>query len=400
MLENVKKPVIRFAEFDDAWEQRKLGKIADFNPNSVLPDSFEYVDLESVVGTDMISHRTEKRESAPSRAQRLAKQGDVFYQTVRPYQRNNYLFELPYDNFVFSTGYAQMRPHIDSRFLFSRIQEDRFVKNVLDRCTGTSYPAINASDLAEIEIRVPLDRAEQERIGITFKNLDNLITLHQRKCDKLVSVKKAMLEKMFPKNGSNVPEIRFGGFTDPWEQRKWSDTVDISTEMVDPKCGDYDDLPHVAPGNIESFTGRVFDNVKTVKEENLISGKFHFYDGDIIYGKINPQLGKYAFMRFEGLTSADAYVLNSKNGLDQKFLFALIQSDYFYRYTVSVSKRSGMPKINRDELNSFTYNSPITVEQKRIGELFLSIDNLITLHHRKLEKLTNVKKSMLDKMFI
>ncbi len=158
-----------------------MGKIADFNPNSVLPDSFEYVDLESVVGTDMISHRTEKRESAPSRAQRLAKQGDVFYQTVRPYQRNNYLFELPYDNFVFSTGYAQMRPHIDSRFLFSRIQEDRFVKNVLDRCTGTSYPAINASDLAEIEIRVPLDRAEQERIGITFKNLDNLITLHQRK---------------------------------------------------------------------------------------------------------------------------------------------------------------------------------------------------------------------------
>jgi type I restriction enzyme S subunit len=153
--------------------------------------------------------------------------------------------------------------------------------------------------------------------------------------------------------------------------------------MVDPKCGEYDDLPHVAPGNIESFTGRVFDNVKTVKEENLISGKFHFYDGDIIYGKINPQLGKYAFVRFEGLTSADAYVLNSKNGLDQKFLFALIQSDYFYRYTVSVSKRSGMPKINRDELNSLTYTSPITEEQTRIGELFLSIDNLITLHQRE-----------------
>ena len=197
MSENERKPSIRFAGFDDAWEQRKLGKIADFNPNSILPDSFEYVDLESVVGTDMISHRTEKRESAPSRAQRLAKQGDVFYQTVRPYQRNNYLFELPYDNFVFSTGYAQMRPHIDSRFLFSRIQEDRFVKNVLDRCTGTSYPAINASDLAEIEIRVPLDRAEQERIGSTFKNLDNLITLHQRKLEKLKNIKKSMLEKMF-----------------------------------------------------------------------------------------------------------------------------------------------------------------------------------------------------------
>lgn len=162
------------------WEQRKLGEIADINPNSVLPDSFEYVDLESVVGTDMIGHRTERHESAPSRAQRLAKQGDVFYQTVRPYQKNNYLFELSNNNFVFSTGYAQMRPYIDSRFLFCRIQEDRFVKIVLDRCTGTSYPAINASDLAEIMIRVPRDRAEQKCIGGTFKNLDTLITLHQR----------------------------------------------------------------------------------------------------------------------------------------------------------------------------------------------------------------------------
>ena len=153
--------------------------------------------------------------------------------------------------------------------------------------------------------------------------------------------------------------------------------------MVDPKSGEYDDLPHVAPENIESFTGRVFDNVKTVKEEKLISGKFHFYDGDIIYGKINPQLGKYAFVRFERLTSADAYVLNSKNGLVQKFLFSLIQSDKFYRYTVSVSKRSGMPKINRDELNSFTYISPTTDEQTKIGELFLSLDNLITLHQRE-----------------
>jgi len=169
--------------------------------------------------------------------------------------------------------------------------------------------------------------------------------------------------------------------------------------MVDPKCGKYDDLPHIAPGNIESFSGRVLDNVKKVKDENLLSRKFCFYSGDIIYGKINPQLGKYAFAKFNGLTSADAYVLNSKNGLIQKFLFTLIQTQDFYRYTVSVSKRSGMPKINRNELNSFTYSAPCEPEQKQIGELILSIDNFITLHQRKLNKLDYLGKGLLLKNY-
>ncbi|MGO1529388.1 MAG: restriction endonuclease subunit S [Senegalia sp. (in: firmicutes)] len=152
--------------------------------------------------------------------------------------------------------------------------------------------------------------------------------------------------------------------------------------MVDPKTGLYDELPHVGPGNIESFTGSLYNNVKLVKNENLISGKFHFNAGDIIYGKINPQLGKYVYAEFEGLTSADAYVLNAKNGLNQKFLFSLIQTDHFYNYSVSVSKRSGMPKINRNELNEYDFMMPETKEQERIGELFLKIDNLITLHQR------------------
>ena len=155
-----------------------------------------------------------------------------------------------------------------------------------------------------------------------------------------------------------VPQIRFKGYVDAWEQRKWSDSVDISTEMVDPKTGIYDELPHVAPGNIESFTGQIYDNVKLVKDEDLISGKFHFYDGDIIYGKINPQLGKYIFARFEGLTSADAYVLNAKNKVVQEYLFTILQTKDFLNYSVSVSKRSGMPKINRDELNAYSFFAP------------------------------------------
>jgi type I restriction enzyme, S subunit len=196
-----------------------------------------------------------------------------------------------------------------------------------------------------------------------------------------------------------IPAIRFKGFNEDWEESKWSDTVDISTNMVDPKTRLYDELPHVAPGNIESFTGAIYDNVKLVKDENLISGKFHFKAGDVIYGKINPQLGKYFYAEFEGLTSADAYVLNAKNGLSQKFLFSLLQTDDFYKYSVSVSKRSGMPKINREELNAYNFLAPKIEEQERIGEHFLKVDNFITLQQRKYEKLKNIKKAMLDKMF-
>ena len=174
-------PEIRFKGFTDPWEQRKLGELALFNPKDELPQTFEYVDLESVVGTEMLSHRTEVKSSAPSRAQRLAHTGDLFYQTVRPYQKNNYLFEKPDNNYVFSTGYAQMRPYVDGYFLLSLLQSERFVKVVLDNCTGTSYPAINANDLAEIEVAAPSDESEAQRIGTIFRSIDNLITLHQRK---------------------------------------------------------------------------------------------------------------------------------------------------------------------------------------------------------------------------
>ena len=190
-------PEWRFQGFTGAWEQRKLGKLAIFNPKAELPEIFEYVDLESVVGTEMISHRTESKITAPSRAQRLARTGDLFYQTVRPYQKNNYLFEKPDKHYVFSTGYAQMRPLVDGQFLLSLVQNENFVKMVLDNCTGTSYPAINSNDLADIEVLSPTEKEEQRIIGSFFKGIGNLITLHQRKLEKLKQLKQAMLHKMF-----------------------------------------------------------------------------------------------------------------------------------------------------------------------------------------------------------
>ena len=159
-----------------------MGELCELNPTAVLPDSFEYVDLESVAGTDMISHRREEKLTAPSRAQRLASFGDIFYQTVRPYQKNNYFYELPDEDYVFSTGYAQLRPLCDGRFLFSSLQRDQFVSCVLEHCTGTSYPAINANDLAALFLAVPSDAEEQRLVGSILKPIDSLITLHQRKC--------------------------------------------------------------------------------------------------------------------------------------------------------------------------------------------------------------------------
>ena len=203
MLENLfpkngeKTPRIRFSGFTEDWEQRKLGEVAIFNPKSGLPDVFEYVDLESVVGTEMLSHSTETVKSAPSRAQRLASKGDIFYQTVRPYQKNNYLFEKDDRNYVFSTGYAQMRPLMNGKFLFYLIQNDNFVKVVLDNCTGTSYPAINSNVLQCIDMYISISSNEQGKIGNIFQSLDHLITLHQSKLEKLQKIKKSMLESMF-----------------------------------------------------------------------------------------------------------------------------------------------------------------------------------------------------------
>ena len=211
MQQNKNTPSIRFAGFTDAWEQRKLGELAVFNPKDDLPCEFEYVDLESVVGTEMLSHRRELKQTAPSRAQRLARTGDLFYQTVRPYQKNNYLFELTDNDYVFSTGYAQLRPEVDGYFLLSLVQQERFVKVVLDNCTGTSYPAINSNDLADIRVSSPFFAKESQKLGQFFRYLDLLITLHQR-----VQCVTGLLISW-----------EFDRFTIFWEQRKLEEAVDV-----------------------------------------------------------------------------------------------------------------------------------------------------------------------------
>lgn len=157
-----------------------MGEVAQINPSSPIPENFYYVDLESVKGSELLSYRNENIRMAPSRAQRLAKNGDIFYQTVRPYQKNNYMFDKDENNFVFSTGFAQIRSQIHNLFLFYYLNTDKFVNLVLNNCTGTSYPAINSSELKKIPIIYPKNTTEQEAVGNIVDQLEKTITLLQR----------------------------------------------------------------------------------------------------------------------------------------------------------------------------------------------------------------------------
>ena len=365
-------PQIRFSGFTDTWEQRKLGECAEFNPKSELPDIFEYVDLESVVGTDILSHRTESKSSAPSRAQRLAQKGDVFYQTVRPYQKNNCIFENDENNWVFSTGYAQLRPVNDGYFLLTLLQNEDFVKLVLDKCTGTSYPAINSNDLADIDVNIPINNLEQQRIGDYFRNLDSLITLHQRKYDKLTKVKKAMLEKMFPENGSPYPEIRFKGFTDAWEQRKLGDTVQI-TMGQSPDGSTYSDVPSdyiLVQGNADLQNGWVSPRVWTSQMTKKADA------GDLIMSVRAPAgaMGKTAYNAVIGRGVAAIK--------GNEFIYQLLEKMDSDGYWKALSCGSTFESLNSDNIKNADVLIPDVAEQEKIGEYFLAIDRLITLHQR------------------
>lgn len=194
-------PQLRFPEFQDAgeWEEKKLLEVCEINPsNEGLPESFVYIDLESVVTGELIYNKKMYRDDAPSRAQRLLKSGDVIYQTVRPYQRNNFFCDFDSENnYVASTGYAQLRAFDVSKFLYQLIHTDTFVNQVIAKCTGTNYPAINSTELAEISVVIPKP-LEQQKIADILSSLDALIALQTQKLAALTAHKKGLLQQLFP----------------------------------------------------------------------------------------------------------------------------------------------------------------------------------------------------------
>ena len=352
-----REPRCFLGSFDFSWEQRKLGELALFNPKDELPQTFEYVDLESVVGTEMLSHRTEVKSSAPSRAQRLAHTGDLFYQTVRPYQKNNYLYEKPDNNYVFSTGHAQMRPYVDGYFLLSLVQSERFVKVVLDNCTGTSYPAINANDLAEIEVAAPSDESEAQKIGTIFRSIDNLITLHQRKCALLFSSLQALISMIFTTS------------TFSWEQRKVQDVADRFDNLRIPVAANlrvHGTTPYYGANGIQDYVEGFTHDGEFVLVAEDGANDLKNYPVKCVNGRI--------------WVNNHAHVLQGKAGIaDNSFLaFAISQSDI-----ESLLVGGGRAKLNAETLMSIEFRLPCLQEQYRIGEYLTQLDHLITLHQRE-----------------
>ena len=404
-------PAIRFAGFADAWERRKLGDIAVFNPKEDLPNEFEYVDLESVVGIEMLSHRLETKQSAPSRAQRLARKGDLFYQMVRPYQKNNFLFEKDEENYVFSTGYAQIRPSVNGYFVLSLVQGEKFTNTVLDNCTGTSYPAINANDLASIEVYVPTGSKEACVVGHIFRTIDRLITLHQRKHEKLLHIKKSMLDKMFPKDGELFPEVRFAGFTAAWERRKLFDNIQKITDFrgrTPKKLGmEWSSDGYLALSALNVKNGYIdYSEDAHYGSQELydkwMSGN-ELHQGQVLFTTEAP-MGNVA-----QVPDGKRYILSQRtiafevkdNMITENFLAVLLRTPHVFSSLTSMSSGGTAKGISQKLLATVEVIMPGVIdEQNAIATLFLNLDHLITLHQRKLEKLQNIKKACLEKMFV
>src|SRR5699024_2788893 len=207
-------PELRFPEFNEQWEMKKLKYISSINPklDSNFPSSFNYIDLESVNKGKINKTSEFTNENAPSRAQRVAQKGDVFFQTVRPYQQNNFVFLGASIPTVVSTGYAQIRSNINSSYIYNLLLTTTFLNKVLVNCTGSNYPAINSNDLSNILIMISTNKDEQKKIGDFFSKLDRQIELEEQKLEKLEEQKKGYMQQIFSQqlrfkdeNGNDYP---------------------------------------------------------------------------------------------------------------------------------------------------------------------------------------------------
>ncbi|MGQ1158067.1 restriction endonuclease subunit S [Acinetobacter baumannii] len=400
-MEKQKCPEVRFKGYDQNWRLKKLEAIGIFNPYSNLPQEFEYVDLESVVGTELINSRKETIETAPSRAQRLASRGDVFYQAVRPYQKNNYLFDLPYDNYVFSTGYIQIRPTINSYYLLSIVQKNDFVQKVLENCTGTSYPAINTTGLKSIDVFISNEANEQTQIGNFFQNLDQSIALQEKKLTQTQNLKKAMLEKMFPKAGSKQPEIRLKGFSGDWEKKLLQDEVEFFSGLTYSP----DDLTNkngtlvLRSSNVQNNQICTDDNVYVVHDAvNVCNVEV----GDIIVVVRNGSrslIGKHAVINKQMKNTVIGAFMTGVKAKNPYFINALFDTSLF---DLAVSRNLGatINQITTGMFKQMEFKFPDKTEQIAIGQFFKKIDETLVLQQQQLQTLKNLKQAFLGKMFV
>ena len=406
------KPAIRFKGFTDAWEQRKLGEICEKitmkNTNMDVTETFtNSAEFGIISQRDFFDHDIAKQDKIDGYY--IVHPEDFVYNPrisvtapVGPINRNK-LGRCG----VMSPLYSVFRPNgMDNTFLeqfFKSSYWHSFMR--LNGDSGARSDRFSIKDSVFFDMPIPCPNLqEQESVGRFLYSIDNLITLHQRKYDSLVNVKKAMLEKMFPKNGETVPEIRFKGFTDAWEQRKFSDLVQIERGGSPRPIDDFitskpNGLNWVKIGDAPSQGNYITQTAEKIKPEGLTKTR-EVHPGDLILSN-SMSFGKPYIMAINGCIH-DGWLLirDMQKRFDLQFLCVLLGSPQMLIQYHSLAAGSTVNNLNKDLVGSTEVTVPYKEEQSQIGEYFKYLDNLITLHQRKLEKLKNIKKSCLEKMFV
>lgn len=415
MEERNRIPEIRFKGFNDDWEQRKLGDIGYAKSGVGFPDSEQggQKGIPFFKVSDMNTNGNENELMVANNyvtdEQIARKHWNVIYDVpaiffakvgaaVMLNRKRLVRFPFLLDNNTMAYVFEKKVWNCDfGKTLFETIDLTKLTQ------VG-ALPSYNSSDIESIQILIPKFE-EQTKIGQYFSQLDNLITLHQRKHDNLVQLKKSMLSKMFPQGHNKIPNLRFNGFTDDWEQRKLGEYADFfngdrSARYPSDKDMVAVGIPFINAGDL--VNGRVqLDTANKISEEkyNELSGA-KIQLGDIIYC-LRGTLGKNAFVdNFEVGTVASSLVDIRPKNINGKYLFQVLNSDIEYRQRVVHDEGAAQPNLSAKNLSEFNIPVPETAEQEKIAEFFWNMDYLITLHQRKVDKLKTVKKSMLSKMFV
>ena len=389
-------PQIRFAGFTDAWEQRKFSDLAQRESAVEVssPDcpSVEYEDViveEGRLNKDIRLKETQKTGIKFDGTQ-------VLYGKLRPYLHN---WLNPDFTGVAVGDWWVLRPIcIDKDYLYRLIQTKQF-DDVANQSAGSKMPRADWNLISNTEFFVPISMEEQGKIAQAFTNLDTLITLHQRKCDALQKFKKSMLQKMFPQNGESVPEIRFAGFTDAWEQRKLSDLFEERNEQA-PMDEEYPLMAFIANIGVAPKGDR-YDRSALVHDEKGKKYK-RTEKGDFIYSSNNLETGSIGLNNYGNACISPVYsIFKSKHTVDPEFMGRILLRKEFINQMVSFRQGVvyGQWKIHEDDFLNLDILVPQTTEQQKIGGFFSELDKIITLHQRKLETLQKMKKSLLQKMF-
>ena len=391
------KPKIRVKGYKDDWEQRKLDDVVEFLDTMRKP-------LEGA-----------KRIAGPYPY--YGASGIVDY--VDGYLFNEELILLSEDGanitdrnypicFLASGKYwVNNHAHV---LRTKKGNENNFICNSLERKdytqynTGMAMPKLNKETCKKIPLVCPTFE-EQKKIGDYFRNLDNLITLHQRKCDETKKLKKYMLQKMFPQNGNKVPEIRFFGFTDDWEQRKFGEMASSFEYGLNAAAKEYDgENKYIRITDIDDNTHEFLSDSLTSPDIDLTDAeKYKLSTGDILFARTGASVGKsYIYRDYDGLVYYAGFLIRAriKDEYDVEFVFQNTLTDKYNKYIAVTSQRSGQPGVNAQEYSEFKIQVPKKEEQIKIGKYFQNLDHLITLHHRKYEELQKIKKFMLQNMFV